>query len=549
MAHLPPEMMSYTDDSHLHLGYALSNDTRKRRRMMPEELTVLQHFFEHITPRPNSQQRELLGLQLNMTPRTVQVWFQNRRAKVKKEGNGRPASVDSNASSHAGRQQQQQQQQQQGFPASMPLVPPQSALMGNMPPGMRVPLPTPPLSKHSMNFGTESGTAAMSPPPIAPRAIAPSPNLAQFAASIPAHQPMLFGAQADPRSGVLPLSFNVNRMQQYSHNPYMAYAYGASQQGQLNGMPQQAGALFLQDASLVSNGLMPSPPLDAPAGFTHASPLSSTVSPGRATPGPFDEHKRYIFLGPTSPAGQKSSHSLSTTLAELQPQLPLMSGCETGAAVAIPFGTFADAEAATRAQPDEQEQQQSSQRQDQEVADFSVLSSQLSLEDFLNFSSGGDADASVLDPGGQYLSLLPDMAQQMHLPAEFDGSSSLAARSPLGDVDPMLTSQTTKFGNGTLISKAAISHSMEDLFASLATKYDLATTERQLSGSGSSSFALPLSTSSLDLATNPGPPRSSTHSPLDLPDFGTSSSDLFEHALPTSEFRASLKRRRSGASD
>ncbi|KAI8098962.1 uncharacterized protein BX664DRAFT_320033 [Halteromyces radiatus] len=67
----------------------------KRRRASNKQLQVLNRVFEH-TFFPSTQLRTQLGRQLNMSPRTVQIWFQNRRQAIRTKE----------------RQQLQQQQQQ-----------------------------------------------------------------------------------------------------------------------------------------------------------------------------------------------------------------------------------------------------------------------------------------------------------------------------------------------------------------------------------------------------------------------------------------------------
>lgn len=58
--------------------------TRKRTRATPEQLAILEKSF-NVNPSPNSRVREQLSLQLGMTERSIQIWFQNRRAKVKNQ--------------------------------------------------------------------------------------------------------------------------------------------------------------------------------------------------------------------------------------------------------------------------------------------------------------------------------------------------------------------------------------------------------------------------------------------------------------------------------
>ncbi|KAG1461375.1 hypothetical protein G6F46_004010 [Rhizopus delemar] len=57
---------------------------RKRTRTTPEQLAVLEKSFS-LNPSPNSRTREQLSIQLGMPERSIQIWFQNRRAKVKNQ--------------------------------------------------------------------------------------------------------------------------------------------------------------------------------------------------------------------------------------------------------------------------------------------------------------------------------------------------------------------------------------------------------------------------------------------------------------------------------
>lgn len=54
----------------------------KRKRKTPEQLALLEKEFE-TNPMPNKDVREHLSQNLGLTSRQVQIWFQNKRAKVK----------------------------------------------------------------------------------------------------------------------------------------------------------------------------------------------------------------------------------------------------------------------------------------------------------------------------------------------------------------------------------------------------------------------------------------------------------------------------------
>lgn len=59
-----------------------NNAPRKRTRATPEQLAVLEKTF-NVNPSPNNRVREQLSRELGMSERSIQIWFQNRRAKVK----------------------------------------------------------------------------------------------------------------------------------------------------------------------------------------------------------------------------------------------------------------------------------------------------------------------------------------------------------------------------------------------------------------------------------------------------------------------------------
>ena len=50
---------------------------KKRQRASPEQLSVLEEAFA-VNPSPNAKMREIIAERIQMTERSVQIWFQNR---------------------------------------------------------------------------------------------------------------------------------------------------------------------------------------------------------------------------------------------------------------------------------------------------------------------------------------------------------------------------------------------------------------------------------------------------------------------------------------
>lgn len=66
------------------------NDVKiKRKRASPDQLLVLNRVFSQ-TYFPSTEVRRALGKQLGMSPRTVQIWFQNKRQALRTRGRQAP---------------------------------------------------------------------------------------------------------------------------------------------------------------------------------------------------------------------------------------------------------------------------------------------------------------------------------------------------------------------------------------------------------------------------------------------------------------------------
>lgn len=77
------DSFSQTPEGELRNEYYNPFAVRHRKKTTQLQLEVLEKTFE-TNIRPDTRLRRMLADQLGMTPRSIQVWFQNRRAKEKK---------------------------------------------------------------------------------------------------------------------------------------------------------------------------------------------------------------------------------------------------------------------------------------------------------------------------------------------------------------------------------------------------------------------------------------------------------------------------------
>jgi len=64
-------------------GFPDQHNKKKRQRTSPDQLAILEQIFQ-TDKMPSQQTRVQLADQLGMSSRRVQIWFQNKRAKVKR---------------------------------------------------------------------------------------------------------------------------------------------------------------------------------------------------------------------------------------------------------------------------------------------------------------------------------------------------------------------------------------------------------------------------------------------------------------------------------
>ncbi|KAH9892902.1 hypothetical protein C8Q73DRAFT_699790 [Cubamyces lactineus] len=80
---IPPGMDPSQVDIRTFYPYT-PNEVKHRKRTTRAQLKVLEGVYKYDT-KPNASLRKKLAAELDMTPRGVQVWFQNRRAKTKQQ--------------------------------------------------------------------------------------------------------------------------------------------------------------------------------------------------------------------------------------------------------------------------------------------------------------------------------------------------------------------------------------------------------------------------------------------------------------------------------
>nr|XP_018265597.1 uncharacterized protein I303_01967 [Kwoniella dejecticola CBS 10117]OBR87755.1 hypothetical protein I303_01967 [Kwoniella dejecticola CBS 10117] len=159
----PPYMDEWTDGGMPHEGQEMvySNlEVKHRRRTTPDQLKILEYWYD-INPKPDNALREHLAAQLGMTKRNVQVWFQNRRAKMKglakKDEKGDNEEEEKTPEKSSPSQQQPQPQQRVPRPT---LITPMGPPMGPPPMARRASLANGEAAKIEMFVAKRAAAAA-----------------------------------------------------------------------------------------------------------------------------------------------------------------------------------------------------------------------------------------------------------------------------------------------------------------------------------------------------------------------------------------------------
>ena len=81
----PTTVMSAAASPHLPTSAVDSRKGKTRTSINPAQLEILQAAYER-DPKPSRALREEMASQTGLTMKVIQVWFQNRRSKDKKDG-------------------------------------------------------------------------------------------------------------------------------------------------------------------------------------------------------------------------------------------------------------------------------------------------------------------------------------------------------------------------------------------------------------------------------------------------------------------------------
>ncbi|KAJ1727858.1 Short stature homeobox protein 2, partial [Coemansia biformis] len=143
----------------------------KRKRASPQQLEVLNKVFAS-TSFPSTEVRNSLAHELGMTPRTVQIWFQNKRQASRQRDGHHSRNTKSMATSAANMNSFDRQYSKSQSPADGASIPPPTAAAASISPfAASVPAPGPsPLTRlplpAAMADAAAAGPAARNARPV-----------------------------------------------------------------------------------------------------------------------------------------------------------------------------------------------------------------------------------------------------------------------------------------------------------------------------------------------------------------------------------------------
>ncbi|KAH8828551.1 hypothetical protein DL96DRAFT_1187666 [Flagelloscypha sp. PMI_526] len=304
---LPPGM----DPAHVDLRtfYPYQpNEVKHRKRTTSAQLKVLEGIFKTDT-KPNAALRTRLAAQLDMTPRGVQVWFQNRRAKEKLKAS--KAAAAAAAASRKGRnanEGSESEDRKEDIDDDEESTTPPAVQFDTPSPTVESPvtqLPVPPTNSPGIrrpSLPTSNGHE-MVPPNFDPhtRRASVDPNLLRYATN-PYARPNHLLSRVPGRPGPYPMRPNA------MHRPSMPILPSAGLQG-FTAQPGQAplysprgslpdNSLYMSHARPLEPSPIPAGPLPQP-GFSFGA-ASSTLSPesaGSSERNSPDSLQQYSFPG------------------------------------------------------------------------------------------------------------------------------------------------------------------------------------------------------------------------------------------------------------
>lgn len=180
-------------------GFPDHHNKKKRQRTSPDQLAILEQIFQ-TDKMPSQQTRVQLADQLGMSSRRVQIWFQNKRAKVKR---GLGKSSDGFQQTPSSPTLDIDSSNASSLSSSSCLSEPSSPVPDS--PCSSSPSPSPPSLSMLSNLPLSPSSVVPSSPslPITPRHISAQAAQLQFSLSSLASQSNMFSSEFSSMSSLI----------------------------------------------------------------------------------------------------------------------------------------------------------------------------------------------------------------------------------------------------------------------------------------------------------------------------------------------------------